>query len=124
MYWILLAVSAPQAMDVQNLASADAPSAACSVEITHTPVGAEVADYYPIAAFPQRLAGDAAIDCIADIHLKLTHCQVIAETPKGYGFGNATIKYFKKNAVAQPVDKNGISCIGRHVRANFHWQFS
>ncbi len=125
MIWILaLAVTAfPQ--DAVSLASASStPSPQCQVEFIHKPTGAEVADYYPMAAFPQRLPGDTAIDCIADKHLGLTKCQVTFEDPEGYGFGDATIKYFSKNARSLAVDDAGTSCIGRHVTAKFRWQFS
>ncbi len=96
----------------------------CRIEFAHRPTGAEVADYYPQAAFPQKLPGDTAIDCIVGDDLKLTQCAVTVENPVGYGFGDATIKYFTVNARGQAVDANGTSCIGRHVTARFHWQFS
>jgi hypothetical protein len=101
-----------------------APSPSCGVEFVHTPIGAEVADYYPEAAFPQRLAGDTSIDCVIAGDLKLAQCIVTGETPMGYGFGDATIKYLTINARGNPADAAGQSCIGQHVKVSFHWDFT
>ena len=98
--------------------------ATCGIEFIHRPTGADVANYYPQAAFPQKLPGNTAINCVVASDLRLTQCVVTLEDPVGYGFGDATIKYFTINARGQAVDVNGVSCVGQHVKAHFRWQFS
>ncbi len=125
MIWILVtAVTGLSQDSASSSSNSDEASQPCHVEFIHTPTGAEVADYYPMAAFPERLPGDTAIDCVAGKDLQLTKCKVTFESPTGYDFGSATIKYFKKNARSTATDDAGLSCVGRHVTAKFHWQFS
>jgi len=122
----MLSIAAALMIQAPSASSSSSPttSAHCEVEFVHTPTGAEVADFYPEAAFPQKVTGYSAIDCVVGVDLALTRYVVIIEAPQGYGFGEATVKYFVVNARGKPVDANGASCVGRHVTTSFHWTFT
>jgi TonB family protein len=78
-----------------------------------------------VGAYPQRArqegaGGSATVRCDITTDLGLNHCNVIAEEPKGKGFGRAAMKladHFRVNAPADPsVDLRGV---GTQYRVTF-----
>jgi len=59
---------------------------------TRQATGADLAQYYPDRAQRMEKEGDAIIRCTATLEGSLADCQVVSESPKGYGFGDATVK--------------------------------
>lgn len=59
---------------------------------TQFPDGATLAEYYPQVAIDNDRTGQAVVECsILDTAGRVS-CSVVSETPKGYGFGAATVK--------------------------------
>jgi protein TonB len=80
----LLAQAAPEA----------APSEAVlrnSPDWLRLPSDGEVAAAYPQAARRSRVTGEAALACTLDADGRLEACKVAAESPSGYGFGEAAL---------------------------------
>lgn len=48
--------------------------------------------FYPERAQERNLNGEAVLDCAVGSDYMLTSCQVVEETPAGYGFGDAALK--------------------------------
>lgn len=62
------------------------------------PSGDDMAKVYPDLAQRMNLAGRASIKCIIDTDGSLQDCQVVKESPAGFGFGAAALRlsaYFK-----------------------------
>ena len=55
------------------------------------PTAAQIQAAYPVRALSDQVEGAAAIDCLVMDDGKLARCQVVAEAPGGYGFGQATL---------------------------------
>lgn len=59
---------------------------------TRAPTENEIADAYPEAARRQAVAGGAKVRCSLSRMGETTGCQVISETPTGFGFGPAALR--------------------------------
>lgn len=79
-----------------------------------TPGKGELADYEPDRAQRTAQNGDSSMRCKLVATGSLTNCAVVAESPAGYGFGEAILKlagYFK----AEPFSQD------RQVSVEVHW---
>jgi TonB family protein len=79
------------------------------------PTGEDMARAYPFVAQQRDLGGAAAMSCNVTAEGKLADCTIVAETPPGVGFGDATLrlaKYFKM----KPTTADGKSVAGGTVR--------
>ncbi|MDB5472332.1 MAG: TonB family protein [Caulobacter sp.] len=57
-----------------------------------TPPGVDrVMRAYPVEAFKQGVSGTAKLNCLITVDGRVTDCQILSETPPGYGFGRAAI---------------------------------
>lgn len=56
------------------------------------PLGEELSAFYPLQALAEEKSGAATITCFVSTLGIATDCKVVAEEPKEYGFGNATIE--------------------------------
>jgi hypothetical protein len=56
------------------------------------PSGEDMQRYYPPNALQQRLEGRATIACSVDLRGKFHDCLVVAERPRGQGFGDAAAR--------------------------------
>lgn len=56
------------------------------------PSGEELSAFYPLRALTEEKSGTATITCYVSTLGIATDCRVVAEEPKDYGFGNATIE--------------------------------
>jgi len=59
------------------------------------PTGGQVAKLFPRKAKAAHIDGRVRIRCRVRPSGLLTNCAVLEETPKGYGFGGATLKFSK-----------------------------
>lgn len=59
--------------------------------IVTQPTTAQIQAAYPVRALSDQVEGAAAIDCLVMDDGKLARCQLAAEAPAGYGFGQATL---------------------------------
>lgn len=48
--------------------------------------------FFPERAMRQEVGGAATVSCTAEVDRKLTGCQMVSESPEGFGFGDATIR--------------------------------
>jgi protein TonB len=74
---------------------------------------------YPDAAWAQKLVGKTITQCIATARGTLATCAILSESPKGYGFGRASLqatRYFKM----RPIGPDG-SVEGRPVDIPLVW---
>ncbi|MGH7012051.1 MAG: TonB family protein, partial [Caulobacteraceae bacterium] len=55
------------------------------------PTPREYEDVFPSRAMTQNVSGKATLSCQVDVHGVLDACQVVAESPTGYGFGAAAL---------------------------------
>ncbi len=49
-------------------------------------------NYYPARALDNEMEGSAAVKCTVIDAAGRVHCTVVSESPKGYGFGQQTVK--------------------------------
>ena len=56
------------------------------------PDAATLTDYYPPRALDNEMEGSASVQCTVLDASGRVHCVVVSESPKGYGFGQQTVK--------------------------------
>lgn len=77
------------------------------------------AQHYPDAARVQYVEGRATVECEVMLDAT-TRCAVVAETPEGWGFGNATLRAAQSFRV-RPATVNGQPVEGSMVRRTIRW---
>jgi protein TonB len=77
------------------------------------PSAAEVAIFYPERALVRELPGSARLDCVVRSDGSL-NCSVQAESPAGYGFGEAALGIAQSFRMAQRLG-DGSATEGRHI---------
>lgn len=73
-----------------NPPTASAASDLTSPQWIRRPVALE--SDYPARALDQEVEGSATVRCLVEDTGRLTGCEVLRETPEGYGFGQAAIR--------------------------------
>jgi protein TonB len=53
---------------------------------------------------------------------RITSCDIISENPKGYGFGQATVKAFIRHAKVKPASVGGELRDGDRRKFTYKWQ--
>ena len=81
---------------------------------------ADVMDYYPARAMNDEQQGVATIDCIVQADGRLADCVIVSESPKGYGFGAATVRMFEDLAHEDMASHKP----GDHQKFTFKWRLS
>jgi TonB family protein len=84
------------------------------------PDGASLADHFPERAQRMGVSGRAKILCVAAEDGSLNSCEVLEEFPRGYGFGEATLRtarFFRLRA----TDQDGLNVAGREVAIPLRW---
>lgn len=66
-----------------------------------------MSDRYPSAAANRNISGTVEIVCYAAADGSLTSCQLLAEDPSGYGFGQVTSDLFAKYTRVDPASVDG-----------------
>ena len=56
------------------------------------PDAATLTDYYPPRALDNEMEGSASVQCTVLDTAGHVHCTAVSESPKGYGFGQQTVK--------------------------------
>lgn len=84
------------------------------------PSGDQMMQFYPSRARERRLDGIIEIDCILSAQGRITGCDIISESPAGYGFGEAAIGGFMKYATARPAEGKEIRD-GDREKFSFKW---
>lgn len=97
MSWIsvlaaVAALQAPTAAAPGDGASGGSAIAAAEADWARRPSLADLARFYPEAATKGAVSGDVTLVCRVDRQGALSSCDIAAETPAGYGFGQAALK--------------------------------
>jgi len=86
------------------------------------PGSAEMSDSYPDRAANDEVEGTVTIDCAVSASGKVTSCDILNESPKGYGFGAATVKLFIRYAKVAPSSVGGSLRDGDRKKFTYKWQ--
>ncbi|MGA9659068.1 MAG: TonB family protein, partial [Asticcacaulis sp.] len=87
------------------------------------PRGDQMANSYPSRAIDDEVEGTVTIDCAINSSGKVTSCDILNESPKGYGFGAATVKAFIRYAKVEPKSVGGELRDGDRKKFTYKWQF-
>jgi protein TonB len=85
------------------------------------PTGTDMAGLYPPRALDNEVEGSVTIDCAINGSGRIKACDIISETPKGYGFGKATVTAFLKYAAVKPSSVDGQLRDGDRRRFTYVW---
>ncbi len=77
-------------------------------------------DLYPPKAQDNHVEGTVTIDCAVNAIGRVTHCDILNESPAGYGFGEATVKGFIRYAHVNPASVGG-SIDGARQKFTYKW---
>ena len=78
------------------------------------PTGRQISAVFPPRALFQSVGGRAVMRCKVLASGKLTQCEIVSETPPGYGFGAAVLKLSTKFRM-RPRTVDGLSVEGATV---------
>lgn len=90
--------------------SRGAPASMATVRFLASPVWAKAPTYddviaaYPSRARQEQIGGSATVGCAITSDLHLRHCNVIAEHPRGKGFGRAATALAEQFRLGSPAD--------------------
>jgi TonB family protein len=77
--------------------------------------------YYPPAARAAGLEGYVVLSCINLANGRLSRCEVVEETPKGQGFGQASLRAADQFRLDLRT-KEGAPVEGASVKIPIHWR--
>ena len=83
----------------------------------------QISDSYPDAALNDEVEGESIISCHVSPALKLVDCLSARETPEGYGFNAAIIRFLDQD-ITLYVDKDayGQPAANREIQIMFKWE--
>ena len=85
------------------------------------PSTSEMEGLYPDSAIQHRVGGQATINCTLALDGTLTACDIVSETPPGYGFGEATANAFLHSCHVDPSTVKGGVQPGDHKKFIYKW---
>ncbi|HZZ37422.1 MAG TPA: TonB family protein [Caulobacteraceae bacterium] len=85
---------------VQAPGGEDAAPPVVNVEWVRAPSGNDIVNAYPELAWDRGKSGRATLSCVANDAGLLGSCSVVAEKPKGFGFGKAALRLAPKFQLA------------------------
>jgi TonB family protein len=88
------------------------------ISVTKVNSAEELAALTPPRAVAEKVTGEVGLKCAITAAGKFADCVVTAESPLGYGFGDAAIKAASNERV-KPVDDLGRSLEGRVIAKGF-----
>ncbi len=88
---------------------------------SHTPSYSDILTDYPEKASSLEKEGTATVLCTISAQGRMEACAVEQETPAGWGFGKATVKFVHR-AVVAPQARDGSPTAGARVRMKIVWQ--
>jgi hypothetical protein len=91
---------------IASLIFACAAGSAAAQTWTAAPTAAEMAAAYPAKAKVEGVGGSADLACTAGRSGALVDCDVLGETPRGYGFGSAARTLVQKSLKAEGLVKD------------------
>jgi len=86
------------------------------------PNAANAAPLYPSMAAHEHITGAATVECLASSSGSMQACKLLAETPRGYGFGQATVKLMMKYCHVDPASVKGGLQPGDRARFTYQWE--
>ncbi|CAL4869997.1 hypothetical protein MMA231_04295 (plasmid) [Asticcacaulis sp. MM231] len=84
------------------------------------PTPKAMSKYYPSKAYSDEVEGLAVLDCQIGAGGSVIACSVISESPRGYGFGQATIAFLKGAMQMKP----GTYKANDHIKSTLKWTLS
>jgi TonB family protein len=88
------------------------------------PNGRDLASEYPSPAFRAGVAGRAVLRCRVQADGTLANCVITAETPLGYGFGEATLRVAKRFRMKPSTGGSGQGVEGDFVIIPIVWKMA
>ncbi|EGF89522.1 tonB protein [Asticcacaulis biprosthecium C19] len=86
---------------------------------TRFPDSDALMSYYPSAAEDAEAVGTATVECtVVDTRGRVT-CAIVSESPKGYGFGKATVTMVQKEGRVDT--RQGDVRVGSKLRTTVRW---
>lgn len=98
-----------------------APEARYVKGVWKFPTSDAMVDLYPARAVENEVEGTVTIDCAINGAGHIKACDIVSETPKGYGFGKATVTAFLKYATVKPSSVDGQLQDGDRRRFTYQW---
>ncbi len=83
--------------------------------------GPHTGRYYSEKALAARVEGAANVQCLVGWDYRLTHCKVLAERPRNWGFGKASADFYSQ-MFADPVTRTGVQTAGREIREHMNFK--
>jgi protein TonB len=105
------------------LTATGAPAQTVPANWLERPTPAAIQAFYPPAALKQRVHGRVVLTCAISVDGWAQACQVISETPPGYGFGDAAIKVVRV-ARLSPMTIDGVPVGGGVVQIPINFAIS
>ncbi len=84
------------------------------------PNGDALAQYFPERAQRMSVSGRAAMRCLVGTTGALNVCDIVTESPPGFGFGAATLKLSHLFRL-RDTDRDGVSVAGRLIVIPIRW---
>lgn len=79
--------------------------------------------YYPVKALEDEVDGKSMVDCRVAEDGAVSECVPAFESPRGYGFGAATVKLVREHVRVEPTSVLGGIKPGARMEFTYDWTF-